>query len=79
VLILVKIKSLISLLDVHASFEVFVFSYRNASARGIWLYLIEIERCNFKNIQTLKPYSMKTTMDLTLAKTIEGCPVMLKK
>ncbi len=34
--------------------------------------LLEIERCNFKNIYTFENHTHETTMDLTLAKTIEG-------
>jgi len=34
--------------------------------------LIEIERCNFKNVHTFENHTHETTMDLTLAKTIEG-------
>lgn len=34
--------------------------------------LIEIERCNFKNLFIFENHTDETTMDLTLAKTIEG-------
>ncbi|MFT5253182.1 MAG: UDP-N-acetylglucosamine 2-epimerase (hydrolyzing) [Flavobacteriales bacterium] len=33
---------------------------------------MEIERCNFKNVHTFENHTHETTMDLTLAKTIEG-------
>jgi UDP-N-acetylglucosamine 2-epimerase (hydrolysing) len=40
--------------------------------------LIEIERCNFKNIHTFENHTHETTMDLTLAKTIEGLSSYVK-
>jgi UDP-N-acetylglucosamine 2-epimerase (hydrolysing) len=41
--------------------------------------LIEIERCNFKNIHAFQNHTHETTMDLTLAKTIEGFSSYCKK
>jgi UDP-N-acetylglucosamine 2-epimerase (hydrolysing) len=34
--------------------------------------LLEIERCQFKNVYTFENHTDEATMDLTLAKTIEG-------
>jgi UDP-N-acetylglucosamine 2-epimerase (hydrolysing) len=67
-----KIKSLISILDVHPSFEVFVFVTGMHLQEEYGYTLIEIERCNFKNVHTFANHTHETTMDLTLAKTIEG-------
>jgi hypothetical protein len=39
VLILVKKKALISILDIHPDFEVFVL-LRNAPARRVWIYTV---------------------------------------
>ncbi|MDQ6472090.1 UDP-N-acetylglucosamine 2-epimerase [Flavobacterium sp. LHD-80] len=67
-----KIKSLISILESQPEFEVFVF-VTGMHLQEIYGYtLIEIERCNFKNVITFKNHTHETTMDLTLAKTIEG-------
>lgn len=67
-----KIKSLISILDTHSDFEVFVFVTGMHLQQEYGYTLIEIERCNFKNVHTFENHTHETTMDLTLAKTIEG-------
>ncbi|NRS89406.1 UDP-N-acetylglucosamine 2-epimerase (hydrolysing) [Flavobacterium sp. 7E] len=74
-----KIKSLISVLDVHPSFEVFVFVTGMHLQMEYGYTLLEIERCNFKNIHTFENHTHETTMDLTLAKTIEGLSSYTKK
>jgi UDP-hydrolysing UDP-N-acetyl-D-glucosamine 2-epimerase len=67
-----KIKSLISTLEQEPEFEVFVF-VTGMHLQEIYGYtLIEIDRCNFKNVFTFENHTHETTMDLTLAKTIEG-------
>ncbi|MBF4492869.1 UDP-N-acetylglucosamine 2-epimerase (hydrolyzing) [Flavobacterium sp. MR2016-29] len=67
-----KIKSLISILEEQQQFEVFVFVTGMHLQEEYGYTLIEIERCKFKNIHTFKNHTHETTMDLTLAKTIEG-------
>ncbi|MNQ26196.1 UDP-N-acetylglucosamine 2-epimerase [compost metagenome] len=67
-----KIKSLISILEEQHQFEVFVFVTGMHLQEEYGYTLIEIERCKFKNIHTFKNHTHETTMDLTLAKTIEG-------
>ncbi|CAA9203684.1 UDP-N-acetylglucosamine 2-epimerase [Flavobacterium bizetiae] len=67
-----KIKSLITILDADQGFEVFVFVTGMHLQEAYGYTLIEIERCNFKNIYTFQNHTHETTMDLTLAKTIEG-------
>jgi UDP-N-acetylglucosamine 2-epimerase (hydrolysing) len=67
-----KIKSLISILDAHHDFEVFVFVTGMHLQHEYGYTLIEIERCHFKNVHTFENHTHETTMDLTLAKTIEG-------
>lgn len=67
-----KIKSLISILDESPDFEVFVFVTGMHLQKEYGYTLIEIERCNFKNVHTFENHTHETTMDLTLAKTIEG-------
>jgi UDP-hydrolysing UDP-N-acetyl-D-glucosamine 2-epimerase len=67
-----KIKSLIQSLEKQQNFEVFVF-VTGMHLQEIYGYtLIEIERCDFKNVFTFENHTHETTMDLTLAKTIEG-------
>lgn len=68
-----KIKSLISILEAdHQQFEVFVFVTGMHLQKEYGYTLIEIERCNFKNVFTFENHTHESTMDLTLAKTIEG-------
>lgn len=67
-----KIKSLIQTLEIQQDFEVFVF-VTGMHLQELYGYtLIEIERCNFRNVFTFENHTHETTMDLTLAKTIEG-------
>ncbi len=74
-----KIKSLISILDVHPNFEVFVFVTGMHMQQEYGYTLLEIERCQFKNIYTFENHTDEATMDLTLAKTIEGLSSYSKK
>lgn len=67
-----KIKSLIEILEKDGNFEVFVFVTGMHLQKEYGYTLIEIERCGFKNIHTFSNHTHETTMDLTLAKTIEG-------
>ena len=67
-----KIKSLIQILEGKPEFEVFVFVTGMHLQEMYGYTLIEIERCNFKNVFTFENHTHETTMDLTLAKTIEG-------
>lgn len=74
-----KIKSLISILDNDLEFEVYVFVTGMHLQAVYGFTLIEIERCNFKNVHTFENSTHETTMDLTLAKTIEGLSSYCKK
>ncbi|TRX13486.1 UDP-N-acetylglucosamine 2-epimerase [Flavobacterium gawalongense] len=74
-----KIKSLISILDSHHQFEVYVFVTGMHLQMEYGYTLLEIERCQFKNIHTFENHTHETTMDLTLAKTIEGLSSYCKK
>lgn len=67
-----KIKSLITILEDQEDFEVFVFVTGMHLQETYGYTLIEIERCHFKNVSTFENHTHETTMDLTLAKTIEG-------
>lgn len=67
-----KIKSLITALEKHRDYEshLFVTGMHLLSTYG--KTVIEIERCGFKNIHRFENFTSEETMDLTLAKTIEG-------
>ncbi len=73
-----KIKSLISILEETEEFEVFVFVTGMHLQKEYGYTLIEIERCNFSNVHTFENHTHETTMDLTLAKTIEGFSAYVK-
>ena len=73
-----KIKSLIEILEDKQGFEVFVFVTGMHLQREYGYTLIEIERCQFKNVHTFENHTHETTMDLTLAKTIEGLSLYVK-
>jgi UDP-N-acetylglucosamine 2-epimerase (hydrolysing) len=74
-----KIKSLIQILESHQAFEVYVFVTGMHLQREYGYTLIEIERCGFKNVHTFENHTHETTMDLTLAKTIEGLSRYVKE
>ncbi|MDD5151086.1 MAG: UDP-N-acetylglucosamine 2-epimerase [Flavobacterium sp.] len=74
-----KIKSLIQVLEKQEGFEVFVFITGMHLQKEYGYTLIEIERCNFKNVHTFENHTHETTMDLTLAKTIEGLSTYVKE
>ena len=74
-----KIKSLIQILENHQVFEVYVFVTGMHLQEEYGYTLIEIERCGFKNVHTFENHTHETTMDLTLAKTIEGLSGYVKE
>ena len=74
-----KIKSLIQILETNHEFEVFVFVTGMHLQKEYGYTLLEIERCGFKNIHTYHNHTHETTMDLTLAKTIEGLSKYVKE
>lgn len=74
-----KVKSLIHILESHPDFEAFVFVTGMHLQREYGFTLLEIERCNFKNLYTFPNHTHETTMDLTLAKTIEGLSSYVKE
>lgn len=73
-----KIKSLIQILESHDEFEVFVFVTGMHLQKEYGYTLLEIERCGFSNVHTFENHTHETTMDLTLAKTIEGLSAHVK-
>lgn len=74
-----KIKSLISVLEAAPDFEVFVFVTGMHLQQEYGYTVIEIERCQYGNIHTFSNHTHETTMDLTLAKTIEGLSAYVKQ
>ena len=73
-----KIKSLIQILDKSSEFAVFIAVTGMHLQKEYGYTIIEIERCGFKNIHSFSNHTDETTMDLTLAKTIEGLSAHVK-
>ncbi|WP_322549128.1 UDP-N-acetylglucosamine 2-epimerase [Flavobacterium psychraquaticum] len=73
-----KIKSLIQILEAHPEFEPLVFVTGMHLQKEYGYTLLEVERCGFTHIHTFENYTHETTMDLTLAKTIEGLSAYVK-
>jgi UDP-N-acetylglucosamine 2-epimerase (hydrolysing) len=74
-----KIKSLISILEKQPDFEVFVAVTGMHLQEEYGYTVLEIQRCGYKNIHTFHNHTHETTMDLTLAKTIDGLSSYIKK
>ena len=74
-----KIKSLLQILESHPDFEPYVFVTGMHLQKEYGYTLLEVERCGFTNIHTFENHTHETTMDLTLAKTIEGLSDYVKQ
>lgn len=67
-----KLKPLMAILQDKNDFEPHIF-VTGMHLQELYGYtLIEVQKSGFKNIYTFKNHTHETTMDLTLAKTIEG-------
>lgn len=67
-----KLKSLISILQDKEAFEPHIFATGMHMIEKYGNTVIEIQKCGFKNIYQFINHTNESTMDLTLAKTIEG-------
>ena len=67
-----KIKSLLLALESHENYEVCVFVTGMHLLAKYGLTVIEVERTGISNIHTFSNHTNEASMDLTLAKTIEG-------
>lgn len=74
-----KIKSLLQILEQHPIFEPLVFVTGMHLQKEYGYTLLEVERCGFSHIKTFENHTHETTMDLTLAKTIEGLSAYVKE
>jgi len=74
-----KIKSLLQILQNSKDFKPFIFVTGMHLQKEYGYTLFEIEKSGFKNISIFENYTHETTMDLTLAKTIEGFSAYIKK
>lgn len=67
-----KLKSLISITRNHPDFEVHIFATGMHMHRKYGYTVLEIHKSGFDNIYQYINYTTEASMDLTLAKTIEG-------
>ena len=67
-----KIKSLIKIVENDSQFETAVFVTGMHLQEKYGYTLLEFEKCGILNVHTFENHTDETTMDLTLAKTIEG-------
>lgn len=74
-----KIKSLIQIVEKDEAFDPYVFVTGMHLMHTYGFTVLEIEKCNFSNIHTFSNHTCETTMDLTLAKTIEGFSAYIKE
>ncbi|MCF6279728.1 MAG: UDP-N-acetylglucosamine 2-epimerase [Flavobacteriaceae bacterium] len=74
-----KIKSLLQILQENEDFEPYIFVTGMHMIQEYGYTLIEVERSGFKNISTFENHTDESTMDLTLAKTIEGFSKYVKQ
>lgn len=67
-----KIKSLINAVELDQNFEPYVFVTGMHMLETYGYTLIEVQKSGFENIHTFENHTDESTMDLTLAKTIQG-------
>ena len=73
-----KIKALIQSIENHEDFEPYIFVTGMHLLEDYGYTLIEVERCGFKHISKFHNHTDEGTMDLTLAKTINGFSAYIK-
>jgi UDP-N-acetylglucosamine 2-epimerase (hydrolysing) len=74
-----KIKALIHGVEQYNEFQPYVFVTGMHLLHDYGYTLIEVERCGFEHIETFENHTDEVTMDLTLAKTINGFSKYVKK
>jgi UDP-N-acetylglucosamine 2-epimerase (hydrolysing) len=74
-----KIKSLLRILEEDSGFEPHIFATGMHLQQKYGFTVMEIEKSGFKNINTFDNQTSQGTMDLSLARTIEGFSAYIKK
>ncbi|WP_411895309.1 UDP-N-acetylglucosamine 2-epimerase [Winogradskyella sp. A2] len=74
-----KIKGLISAVEDKEHFQPYIFVTGMHLMHEYGYTLLEVERCGYEHIHTFSNHTHETTMDLTLAKTIEGFSAYVKE
>lgn len=73
-----KLKPLIQILENNTDFEYHILATGMHLQEQYGYTYIEIEKCGFKNISSFENHTAASTMDLTLAKSIEGISAAVK-
>jgi len=73
-----KVKALIQAVEAHRDFDPYVFVTGMHLMPEYGYTLIEVERCGFSHVNTYENHTAEHSMDLTLAKTIEGFSTYVK-
>ena len=73
-----KLKPLIQILENRNRFEYYILATGMHLQKQYGYTYIEIEKCGFKNISSFENHTAASTMDLTLAKSIEGISAAVK-
>lgn len=74
-----KIKSLLRILQNEKRFDPHIFVTGMHMQHTYGYTMLEVEKSGFKNISSFENFTNEATMDLTLAKTIEGFSAYVKK
>jgi len=74
-----KIKSLLQILQDDEAFDPHIFATGMHMIEKYGNTVIEIEKCGFKNIYQFINHTHEASMDLTLAKTVEGFSSYVKR
>jgi UDP-N-acetylglucosamine 2-epimerase (hydrolysing) len=74
-----KLKSLIEVTRKNEAFEVHIFVTGMHMLQEYGYTLLEVEKCGYDNIFPFINHTHETTMDLSLARTIEGFSEFVKK
>lgn len=74
-----KLKPLIQILNDEERFEAHILATGMHMQQKYGYTYLEIEKCGFKNIHSFRNHTAESTMDLTLAKSIEGISKMVKE
>ncbi|TBW25659.1 UDP-N-acetylglucosamine 2-epimerase [Gramella sp. KN1008] len=74
-----KLKSLMQVVKEEPGFEYIIFATGMHLQRKYGYTVLELEKAGFKNIRTFENHTSEMTMDLSLAKTIEGLSSHVKE
>ena len=74
-----KLKSLMQVVREEPGFEYIIFATGMHLQRKYGYTVLELEKAGFKNIKTFENHTSEMTMDLSLAKTIEGLSSHVKE